>query len=169
MRDGILHVIDVTFANNAAASPGPDVGGGAIYAIGSLGVIVVGSRFIGNSGSNGGAIGSLNSDLTLVDNSFDGNKATGSGANSIDSKCSVNGGESGNGGNGGAVAIDGGADGTVAICGNVFTHQRRRRARRRDVPHARQRAPADHDRPLRSSTATPPTAAARSTSTTATS
>jgi predicted outer membrane repeat protein len=34
VRDARLHVIDVEFRNNAAASPGPDVGGGAIYATG---------------------------------------------------------------------------------------------------------------------------------------
>ncbi|HEY1585228.1 MAG TPA: choice-of-anchor Q domain-containing protein, partial [Polyangia bacterium] len=121
VRDGILHVIDVTFANNAAASPGPDVGGGAIYANGSLGVVIVDSKFTGNSGSNAGAVGMLNSDLTLVGNTFDGNMATGTGANSVDtSKCSAMGGEIGDGGNGGAVAIDGGSDGTVTTCGNVF-------------------------------------------------
>ncbi|MGZ3439108.1 MAG: hypothetical protein ACXVDD_06320, partial [Polyangia bacterium] len=120
VRDGILHVLDVTFTNDAAASPGPDVGGGAIYANGSLGVVVADSRFVGNSGSNGGAIGSLNSDLVLVGNTFDGNHATGSGANGINNACTVNGGESGDGGNGGAVVIDGGSDGTVTTCGNLF-------------------------------------------------
>jgi hypothetical protein len=125
MRDGILHVIDVSFANDAAASPGPDVGGGAIYANGSLGVVVVDSRFTGNSGSNAGAVGMLNSDLTLVGDTFDGNQATGTGANSVDtSKCSVNGGEIGDGGNGGAVAIDGGSDGMVTTCGNVFRNNK---------------------------------------------
>ncbi len=121
VRDGILHVLDVTFANNAAASPGPDVGGGAIYANGSLGVVIVGSTFTGNSGSNSGAVGSLNSDLSLFGNTFDGNMATGTGANSVDtSKCSAMGGEIGDGGNGGAVAIDGGSDGMVTTCGNIF-------------------------------------------------
>ena len=123
VRDGILHVVDVTFAGDAAATPGPDVGGGAIYANGSLGVVVVDSRFSNDTGANGGAIGSLNSDFTLVGDRFDGNSATGSGANSVDTgKCSVNGGEIGDGGNGGAVAIDGGSDGSVATCGNSFTH-----------------------------------------------
>ncbi len=120
VRDGVLHVFDVTFDDDHAASPGPDVGGGGIYANGSLGVVVVGSRFDGNSGSNGGALGSLNSDLTLVNDEFTGNQATGNGENYIDSSCAVNGGESGNGGNSGAVGIDGGSDGTVTICGCTF-------------------------------------------------
>ena len=50
VRDARLHVIDVEFRDNAAASPGPDVGGGAIHATGSLDVTVVGSRFVGNTG-----------------------------------------------------------------------------------------------------------------------
>lgn len=121
VRDGVLHVLDVTFTDNHAASPGPDVGGGAIYAEGSLGVTVVGSRFVGNSASNGGAIGSLNSDLTLVNDAFSSNQATGNGENYIDTTCKANGGESGNGGNAGAVGIDGGSDGTVTICGCTFS------------------------------------------------
>ena len=124
VHDGILHVINVSFSNNQAAPSGPDVAGGAIYAEGSLDVTVVGSTFLSNSASNGGAIGSLNSDLTLVNDSFQENQATGSGANSVDaSKCSVDGGQVGSGGNGGAVAIDGGSDGTVTICGCVFSQK----------------------------------------------
>ncbi|MBV9949124.1 MAG: hypothetical protein JOZ69_19910, partial [Myxococcales bacterium] len=101
---------------------GPDVGGGAIYALGSLDVTVVGSRFNANSGANGGALGSLNSDLTLVNDSFANNQATGSGANTVTSACTVDGGESGDGGNAGAVAVDGGSDGTVSLCGCTFSH-----------------------------------------------
>jgi hypothetical protein len=126
INDGILHVVDVTFSGNKGASPGPDVAGGGIYATGSLGVTVVGSRFLGNSGANGGGIGSLNSDLTVVNTLFDGNLATGRGANSNDpSKCSqnVNGqNEVGSGGNGAAISIDGGADGAVLLCGDVFVN-----------------------------------------------
>ncbi len=59
VRDGILHVIDCLFSNNQAEKLGPDVGGGAIYSVGSLDTTVAGSRFVGNSGANGGAIGSL--------------------------------------------------------------------------------------------------------------
>jgi hypothetical protein len=122
LRDGILHVLDATFVDDHAATPGPDVGGGAIYAAGSLGVVVVSSRFTGCSGSNGGAIGMLNSDLTLVDDTLSGNEATGTGANYIDATCPLVDGqrEAGSGGNGGAVSIDGGSDGTVTLCGCAF-------------------------------------------------
>jgi hypothetical protein len=121
IRDGVLHVIDVVFEGGQAAPLGPDVAGGGVYGIGSLDVTIVGSRFTGNTAANGGAVGSLFSNLTLVNDTFDQNEALGQGANYIDPDCAVNGGESGNGGNGGAVVIDGGESFDVAICGCTFT------------------------------------------------
>ena len=82
MTSGTLHVIDATFTNNQAADTGPDVAGGAIYTTGSVDTTIVGSQFAGNSASNGGAVGSLNSDLTLINDSFTQNQALGQGANS---------------------------------------------------------------------------------------
>ena len=125
MRDGVLNVIDATFVGNAAEPLGPDVGGGAIYLSGALNGVVVGSHFLGNSGSNSGAIGSLNSDLDVYDSTFQNNVALGFGANSNDpSKCSVvdkNGqNQVGSGGNAGAIGMDGGSDGTHTFCGDVF-------------------------------------------------
>ena len=125
MRDGVLHVIDSTFLNNEAEKLGPDVGGGAIYLSGALNAVVVGSTFTGNSGSNSGAIGSLNSDLDVYNSRFDGNAALGFGANSDDAmKCSVvaktNQHQVGSGGNAGAVGIDGGIDGMHTFCGVAF-------------------------------------------------
>lgn len=121
IRDGVLHVVDVTFENGQAPPLGPDVAGGGVYGIGSLDITIVGSRFVGNTAANGGAVGSLFSNLTLVNDLFDKNKALGEGANYIDPKCKVNGGESGNGGNGAAVVIDGGETFDVSICGCTFT------------------------------------------------
>jgi hypothetical protein len=121
IRDGVLHVVDVTFEDGKGPALGPDVAGGGVYGIGSLDITIVGSRFKNNSASNGGAVGSLFSNLTLVDDVFDQNKATGNGANYIDPACKVNGGESGDGGNGGAVVMDGGEDFGVTICGCSFT------------------------------------------------
>jgi hypothetical protein len=125
MRDGVLHVVDATFLNNEAEKLGPDVGGGAIYVNGALGGIVVGSTFLDNSGSNSGAIGSLNSDLDVYNSTFQGNAALGFGANSNNpSKCSVvdknNQNQVGSGGNAGAIGMDGGSDGTHTFCGDVF-------------------------------------------------
>ena len=125
MRDGVLHVVDATFSNNEAEKLGPDVGGGAIYLNGSLAGVVVGSSFVNNSGSNSGAIGSLNSELDVYNSTFQGNAALGFGANSNDaSKCSVvdknNQNQVGSGGNAGAIGMDGGSDGTHTFCGDVF-------------------------------------------------
>jgi len=92
---GTLTVIDSTFTNNVAPVTGQDVAGGAIDSIGGGTTTIVGSTFKGNQASNGGAIGSLGSPLTLVDSEVSDNTATG------------NGGNPGNGGNGGGIVIDG--------------------------------------------------------------
>ncbi len=126
MRDGVLHVVDVAFVGNEAAPIGPDVGGGAIYLSGVRGAVVVGATFQNNHASNGGAIGSLNSELDVYNSVFQGNAALGNGANGDDAnKCSVLDPvtmqhQTGSGGNGGAVVIDGGSDGTHTFCGSVF-------------------------------------------------
>lgn len=125
MRDGVLNVIDAAFLDNEAEKLGPDVGGGAIYLNGALDGVVVGSTFLDNSGSNSGAIGSLNSDLDVYNSAFQGNAALGFGANSNDpTKCSVvdanNQNQVGSGGNAGAVGMDGGSDGTHTFCGDIF-------------------------------------------------
>jgi predicted outer membrane repeat protein len=121
VRDGILHVFNSTFKSNVGATPGPDVAGGAIYTLGSLGTTIIGSTFESNRGSNGGAIGALFGDLSIYNSQFVGNRATGSGANSVSNQCAVNGGEVGNGGNGGAVSIDGAENFSVQVCGSTFT------------------------------------------------
>jgi hypothetical protein len=125
MRDGVLNVINAVFLDNEAEKLGPDVGGGAIYLNGALDGVVVGSTFINNSGSNSGAIGSLNSDLDVYNSTFQGNAALGFGANSNDaSMCSVvdanmqN--QVGSGGNAGAIGMDGGSDLTHTFCGDTF-------------------------------------------------
>lgn len=125
VRDAALHVVDVTFRNNAAATPGPDVGGGAIYAIASLDVQVTGSTFDGNSASNGGAVGLLQSDSRFTNDVFTNNRASGTGANYVGGAAAGCAGvaqanQGGSGGNGGAIAIDGGSDGTHSVCGATF-------------------------------------------------
>jgi hypothetical protein len=121
LRDGILHVWNTLFKNNVGAAVGPDVGGGAIYVLGSLGTTIVGSTFQSNSAANGGAVGALWGNLSIYNSQFTSNQATGNGANTINSACPVNGGESGNGGNGGAVVIDGAEAFAVTVCGSAFT------------------------------------------------
>ncbi len=123
MRDGILHAIDVTFVNNQAALLGPDTGGGAIYLLGVIEAYVSGCTFHGNKGANAGAVGVLFGDLHVFNSLFDGNEATGAGANNDDaSLCSIQVDppddtqhEVGSGGNGGAIYGDGG--GAFTVCG----------------------------------------------------
>ncbi len=104
-RDGgSLTVIDCRFENNRAPSPGQDIAGGAIYGFGGGETVVAGSTFDRNQASDGGAIGSLNSDLTIINSLLGGNQATGTGGNP------------GDGGAGGTIYIDGG-DETTSLCG----------------------------------------------------
>lgn len=120
MQDGVLHAVDVTFANNQGALLGPDTGGGAIYLLAAGPATIASCSFLDNRASNAGAIGSLFTTDYIYDSLFDGNDATGYGANNDDaSQCSyINNGqhEIGSGGNGGAIYSDGvGMD--VNICG----------------------------------------------------
>lgn len=95
LRGGNLNVIKCKFSDNHAPAIGQDVAGGAIYVVGSGQVTIAASSFTGNSASNGGAIGILHADLTMIDTTVKGNAATGSGGNP------------GEGGNGGGIYIDG--------------------------------------------------------------
>lgn len=122
VRDMILHVLHCHFEDNEAASPGPDVGGGAIYALGSLDLTVVGSTFRGNQGANGGAVGLLQTTGRFVNTSFEDNAATGVGQNYVRQGCPGVGHENqgGAGGNGGAISIDGADDLEQYFCGVTF-------------------------------------------------
>ena len=109
-RDGgSLTVIDSSFDDNHAPSPGQDIAGGAIYAFGGGDTIVAGSTFTNNSASDGGAIGSLNGDLTIINSTLAGNAASGTGGNP------------GDGGAGGAIYQDG-RDEATTLCGITVQH-----------------------------------------------
>ncbi len=101
---GSLTVIDATFADNHAGATGQDLAGGAIYGFGGGETVIAGSTFANNSASDGGAVGSLNGNLTVINTTFDGNAATGTGGNP------------GNGGCGGALYMDGTHEAT-SLCG----------------------------------------------------
>ncbi len=104
-RDGgSLTVIHCLFDGNHAPSPGQDIAGGAIYGFGGGDTVVVDSVFMRNEASDGGAIGSLNGDLTIINSRFEDNHATGTDGNP------------GNGGAGGAIYMDGGGEAT-SLCG----------------------------------------------------
>ena len=121
IEDGVLDVIDCTFNDNSGESPGPDVAGGAIYVNGCEQATIIGSRFANNTCSNGGAVGSLNSDLAIYTSTMNGNTATGTGQNNTSSMCNTASQEIGDGGSGGAVYMDGGQDGNTVFCGDTFS------------------------------------------------
>jgi hypothetical protein len=123
VRDGRLHVIDCAFVGNRAAPTGPDTGGGALYALGALEVVVVGSRFVDNAGSNGGAIYLLQSDGVFVNSVFEDNRATGTGANfggATGCPPFNHDAQGGAGGNAGALGVDGGSVERLELCGVTF-------------------------------------------------
>ena len=124
MQDGSLRVIDSVFTSNQAAMLGPDTGGGALYLFGSgTPSYVAHSTFQNNTASNAGAIGMLWVGASIYDSLFDGNRAVGTGANSVDStQCSCddgNGDQVGSGGNGGAIYKDGGDGVNLTLCGDL--------------------------------------------------
>ena len=109
---GTLSLIQVTFVDNLGnPGPQPDAGGGAVYLLGTnalgthTGTTTMEScSFFSNQASNGGAIGSLGTNMTLNNLLIAGNLASGTGGNP------------GNGGNGGAVVMDG-PDNSADMCG----------------------------------------------------
>jgi hypothetical protein len=104
-RDGgSLTVIDCDFRDNHAPATGQDLAGGAIYGFGGGDILISGSTFVGNSASDGGAIGSLNGHLTIIDSVITDNAATGTDGNPGDGGC------------GGGVYQDGG-DEVTTLCG----------------------------------------------------
>jgi len=101
---GTLNVIHSQFLNNIGPASGQDSAGGAIYSVGVGTTTIVGSTFQGNEASDGGALGNLGASVNLVNDTIQGNKATGTGGNP------------GDGGNGGGVYMDG-AHISIKMCG----------------------------------------------------
>jgi hypothetical protein len=103
VRGGRLKVVNSRFTGNRCDRSGPDLGGAALRVLSqshNLPVYVVGSTFTGGSCSNGGALSSIGVSWTVLNSSFTGNSAVGSGANP------ARGGTPG-GGSGGAIYLDG--------------------------------------------------------------
>ncbi len=99
-RPTIVNVENVTFLDNVCDQAGNDLGGGAIYA--QSGILTIrNSRFTGNRGGNGGAIGNLQARFTIEDTVFEGN-VTNAAAGQF-------------GGVGGAIYIDGSGGGQLVI------------------------------------------------------
>ena len=111
-RDGgSLTVNDCVFKGNRAPTPGQDIAGGAIYGFGGGETVIAGSTFEDNTASNGGAVGSLNSHLTVINSVFYQNSAEGTEGNP------------GNGGCGGAIYMDG-TDEETYMCGVTIAENR---------------------------------------------
>jgi hypothetical protein len=106
---GSLTVIDCTFTGNRCASSGEDVSGGAINGQGVGTLIVEGSTFANNSGSNGGGVGTQDENVTVVNSTFSNNSATGTDGNP------------GNGGDGGGLTYDGSKI-SLTLCGDKFVN-----------------------------------------------
>jgi hypothetical protein len=99
-----LVIENVTFSNNVCSAAGNDVGGGALYAQGGN-VTIRNSAFLGNRGGNGGAIGNLQARFTIEDTLFQGNLTNA---------------HAGDGGNGGAIYVDGSNNGQLVIRRSTF-------------------------------------------------
>jgi hypothetical protein len=100
---GQLKVVNSAFVGNSCYASGPDLGGGAIRAVGmylASPVYITDDTFSGNSCSNGGALSGLYAHFDVIDSLLTGNKAIGWGANPA--KAGTPG-----GGSGGAVYTDG--------------------------------------------------------------
>jgi hypothetical protein len=100
---GQLKVVNSAFAGNSCFATGPDLGGGAIRAVGmypASPVYITGDTFTGNSCSNGGALSGLFAQFDVINSLMTGNKAIGLGANPA--KAGTPG-----GGSGGAIYTDG--------------------------------------------------------------
>jgi hypothetical protein len=117
-QGGQLKVVNSRFTGNRCYPYGPDLGGGAIRALGmymSSPVYITDDTFTGNSCSNGAALSGLYANFDVINSTMTGNKAIGFGANPAGSGTS-------GGGSGGAIYTDGDhynltIDGTV-ISGN---------------------------------------------------
>jgi hypothetical protein len=100
---GQLKVVNSAFAGNSCFATGPDLGGGAIRAVGmypASPVYITGDTFTGNSCSNGGALSGLFAQFDVINSLMTGNKAIGLGANPAQAGTP-------GGGSGGAIYTDG--------------------------------------------------------------
>jgi hypothetical protein len=117
VRGGRFKVINSRFFNNRCAVTGPDVGGGGLRVFSQFDhqpVYVVGSTFggaegLGNVGSNGGGLSSIDVSWTIINSVLSHNSAVGDGGNPAESGTP-------GGGSGGAIYNDGN-DITLSVCG----------------------------------------------------
>jgi uncharacterized repeat protein (TIGR01451 family) len=109
-----LLIEDVTFQNNVVVTSQADWGGGAISGVTGV-YTILRSTFLGNRGSNGGAIFLKEVEATIEDSRFEGN------ATQAPVGDPLNGGV---GGHGGAIYIDGSWLGALTLRRTVFSGNR---------------------------------------------
>jgi hypothetical protein len=112
---GQLKVVNSAFVGNSCYSSGPDLGGGAIRAVGmylATPVYITDDTFSGNICSNGGALSGLFANFDVINSLLTGNKATGWGANPAQAGTP-------GGGSGGAIYTDGAAY-NLSVAGTVM-------------------------------------------------
>jgi hypothetical protein len=100
---GQLTVANSTFTDDSCYASGPDLGGGAIRALGmdpASPVYITGDTFTGDSCSNGGALSGLFAHFDVINCLMTGDKAIGFGANPAQAGTP-------GGGSGGAIYTDG--------------------------------------------------------------
>jgi hypothetical protein len=100
---GQLKVVNSTFAGNSCYATGPDLGGGAIRAVGmdmASPIYITDDTFSDKSCSTGGALSGLNANFDVINSILTGNKAIGWGANPAAAGTP-------GGGSGGAIYTDG--------------------------------------------------------------
>ncbi len=119
-QGGRIKIINSRFFGNVCADEGPDIGGAAVRAMQQyegLPVYVVNSTFggaegYGNTGSNGGAIGSIGVSWTIINSVMSHNAAIGYRGNPADEGTP-------GGGSGGAIYNDGNTM-TLSLCGTLI-------------------------------------------------
>jgi hypothetical protein len=112
---GQLKVVNSAFLGNSCYASGPDLGGGAIRAVGmylASPVYITDDTFTGNSCSNGGALSGLFANFDVINSLLTGNKAIGWGANPAQAGTP-------GGGSGGAIYTDGAAY-NLSVTGTVM-------------------------------------------------
>jgi predicted outer membrane repeat protein len=110
-------VINCSFDNCKTANAGPDIGGGALRIWNGSHTQISGCTFSNCAGSNGGALNSLGTRLTIINSTFTSNSAFGTGGGAD---------VGGNGGIGGAVYVDNVSNDPnalhqLSITGSTFT------------------------------------------------
>lgn len=112
---GTFKAINIRVSDSTQPNLEQDYAGGAIYTFNQATqpVYIVSSTFDGNSGCNGGALGSIGTSWSLYNSVFSNNKTLGNGENPAQAGTP-------GGGLGGAIYNDGNSY-TLTICGDSFT------------------------------------------------